>query len=497
MTHYVASRQRAPVFEIRPVPARGPYCAGRLVVSLAAVERTRLGPWRWAALLLLGYVLARPVSTNSVLVPVLAMLGALSAGTIALARRRLAPQLVPAVFVTFAFALVGLLAGPANPGFAGGFLVFVAAPLLWWMAATAVDECTLRAVFTTLAVVTVFIGATIGLYAAGNTGVIPQILPAWLLEQYGAGFGGGEYTEVRLYGLSTLVAAGPLWVVSLFVGREALLPPHWLRLLAAVAATAGALSGGRRALALVLVLAPIIGWGLRLLLHRRSTPGRVVWGRVLVAGMAALGVVAFVPRIISGGVIGAAWQSLSSYVTGAAFPGESAADDRLRAYQAERLVDEWSEKPVFGHGFGATIDGFARDPVEPWRWELQYHGLLFQTGVVGVLLVLAGGFLTLWAVMRAARARPDLVPSLVVACTGAAGMLIGNATNPYLQAPGHVWSIFLPVAVANVMLLSSARRPAVGAPAAAGGRAPGADTDDGTPRGSPEDDAAVSPAVAR
>jgi hypothetical protein len=204
-----------------------------------------------------------------------------------------------------------------------------------------------------------------------------------------------------------------------------------------------------------------------------------------------------VPGIISGGVIGAAWQSLSSYVTGATFPGESAADDRLRAYQADRLVEEWSERSVFGHGFGATIDGFARDPVEPWRWELQYHGLLFQTGVVGVLLLLAGGFLTLWAVMRAARARPDLVPSLVVACTGAAGMLIGNATNPYLQAPGHVWSIFLPVAVANVMLLSAARKHAVGAPGAATEREPAADTDDGTPRGSPDGEAAVSLGAAR
>src|SRR3954468_16926052 len=159
------------------------------------------GPWRWAALLLLGYVLARPVSSNYVLVPVLAAIGALSAGTIVLARRRLAPSLAPVVFATFAFGLVGLLAGPTNPGFTGGFLVFVAAPLLWWMAATAVDERTLKGIFATLAEATVFVGGTISLYAAGITGVFPQLVPSWLLDQYGAGFGGTEYTEVRLYGL--------------------------------------------------------------------------------------------------------------------------------------------------------------------------------------------------------------------------------------------------------------------------------------------------------
>ena len=455
------------------------------------MRRTGIGAGRWLAVLLFGYVLARPVSTNQVLVPVLAAIGAMAAGTLLLSRRRLAPPLVPAVFATFAFALVGLLAGPANPGFLGGFLVFVAAPLLWWMAAAAMDERTMRAAFTTVAVVTVFVGGLIAVYAAGNTGVLPQLVPSWLLDQNGAGFGGGHYTEVRLYGLSTLVAAGPLWIASLFVGRDALLPPHWLRLLAAIAATAGTLTGGRRALALVLVLAPFIAWAIRSILQRRQRgEGATVQGRVLVLAMGGLAVVGFLPGLLSGSVIGAAWQSLASYVTGAAFPGGNAADDRLRTYQAGRLLQEWSNAPIFGHGFGATIDGFARDWAEPWRWELQYHALLFQTGVVGMLIIVIGALLTLNAVIRAARVRPDLVPSLVVACTGAAGMLIGNATNPYLQAPGHVWSIFLPVAVANVIFLNAERRQAVEAPvtelpAAVEGR----DDDDaayGQPQGLPD-----------
>ncbi len=425
-----------------------------------------IGPWRWAALLLFGYVLARPVSTNQILVPVLAAIGALAAGTIFFARRRLAPPLLPALFATFLFALVGLITSPTNPGFVGALLVFVAAPLLWWMAAVAVDERTLRAALTTIAVVTVFVGGTIALYAAGNTGAIPQLMPSWLLDQYGAGFGGGRYTEVRLYGLSTLVATGPLWVASLFVRRDALMPPQWLRVIAAVAATAGMLSGGRRALALVLVLAPFLAWGIRVVLQGRRAGRLTVHGRVLVLAMGGLAVVGFMPGLVSGGVIGAAWRSVASYVTGAAFPEASAADDRLRTYQADRLLEEWGRAPIFGRGFGATIDGFARDPVEPWRWELQYHALFFQTGIVGITIIVVGALLTANAIIRAARHRPDLVPSLVVACTGAIGMLIGNATNPYLQAPGHVWSIFLPVAIANVMLLSPPGRGAARARAA-------------------------------
>ncbi len=436
-----------------------PYCGRSRAASLPDVSRQRLGPWRWSAVLLFGYVLARPVSSNQVLVPVLAVLACLAVGTILVARRRLAGPLIPVVLTTFAFGFTGLAAGPTNPGAIGGILVFLAAPLLYWMVATAVDERLLRAALGTAAVVTVFIGTTIALFAAQSEGKIPALLPSWLLDQYGAGFGGTSYTEVRFYGLSTLVATGPMWVASLFVGKDPLLPAQWLRALAAVAAIAGTLAGGRRALALVLVLAPLVAWLVWTIVSRQRAE-RSATGRVVVAGVVALLAVDSVAGQRSGGVFGAAWQSLASYAVGGSLPGATAADDRVRTYQAERLLDEWSQAPLFGHGFGATVQGFARDMVEPWRWELQYHAMLFWTGIVGALFIALAAALMTNAVIRAARERPDLVPTLVVACAAAAGMLIGNATNPYLQAPGHVWSIFMPVAVANVMLMSEpTRRP--------------------------------------
>lgn len=427
------------------------------------------GPWRWLALLLFGYVLARPVSNNHVLVPVLGVIGLLAAGTVLVTRRRLDAAFVPALLITFLFALVGLASGPTNPGFTGAVLVFIAAPLLWWTCAVAVDERTMRGLFTTAAVVTVFVGGTIALYVAQNTGALPALLPGWLLEQYGAGYGelsgsqlgGADYTEVRFYALSTLVATGPMWIGSLFVTRDRLLPPWWLRALAAAAATAGALSGGRRAIALVMVLAPVLLWALRWAVARAgapTTPGRG-GPLLLVGGLAGLLALVFDPGLLGRGVVGAALNSLSSFVTGRTFVGASAGEDQIRVHESEVLLRAWSEAPLFGHGLGATISGYWRDPVEPWRWELQYHGLLLQTGVVGVLLVLLGAAATAAAVLRAVRARPDLTPSLLVACTGAAGMLIGNASNPYLQAPGHVWAIFLPVAVANLMLRSAQRPP--------------------------------------
>lgn len=425
-----------------------------------------LGPWRWAAVLLFGYVLARPVSSNQVLVPVLAAMGALAAATIFFGRRRLAGPLVPVLFTTFAFALAGLAAGPTNPGITGGILVFVAAPLLYWVITAAVDERMLKAAFTTAAVVTVWLGATIALFVAQETGTLPDVLPSWLLDQYGAAFGGeygavradaSSYTQIRFYGLTTLVATGPMWVASLVVPKDSLLPPHWLRVLAAVAATAATLAAGRRALALVLVVSPLLAWAIKVVVNHHGSPRLPARQRraVVVGGLGAVLLLGLAPG--ASGVVAAAVAVLLGYVTGGDAAAGASPDDVLRTYQADRLLSAWSDSPLFGHGFGATLNDFSRSAEEPWRWELQYHALLFWTGILGAVLVVLGAVLTLNAVIRGAHARPDLVPSMVVACTACAGMLIANATNPYLQAPARVWSIFLPLAVANVMLLSAGR----------------------------------------
>jgi hypothetical protein len=54
--------------------------------------------------------------------------------------------------------------------------------------------------------------------------------------------------------------------------------------------------------------------------------------------------------------------------------------------------------------------------------------------------------MTLWRVLRA-RYDDDLFPAAIAALVGALGMIIANASNPYLQAPGHIWIVLLPLAV--------------------------------------------------
>lgn len=90
-----------------------------------------------------------------------------------------------------------------------------------------------------------------------------------------------------------------------------------------------------------------------------------------------------------------------------------------------------------------------RSSARPWQYELQYHLLLFQTGLVGVACYSAG---ILWMIGKAYKisaADPGPGAFLIPTIAGLAGVLIGNASNPYLQAYGALWMVFLPLAIIN------------------------------------------------
>lgn len=81
------------------------------------------------------------------------------------------------------------------------------------------------------------------------------------------------------------------------------------------------------------------------------------------------------------------------------------------------------------------------------RGDLACRRIVHAHLIASVVLVV----LALW---KASKARPDLRPALAVVAASALSILIGNALNPMLQAPGHFWSVFLLIACINVALLS-------------------------------------------
>ena len=274
------------------------------------------------------------------------------------------------------------------------------------------------------------------------------MFPSSVLDFVGAGFAqdaGG--TAIRFFGLSTFVATAPMWLTACTLPSSTLLPARGLCFAAAAFSLGAVLLGGRRAIVVVAIVVPLGIAFVRLAVRVRRDgwhpkPSHIAL--VLGAGMVALaGGLSLAPlRDAVAGII--------SMVTGRG----RGASEVLRADQAAALLADWRRAPMFGHGWGAGIEGYQRSVERPWAYELQYHYLLAQVGIVGSLLLALALCIGVRVVVLAGRKLPEIVPVLYIASAAATAMIIANGTNPYLRAPGHMWAVFLPLAVAGAALMA-------------------------------------------
>lgn len=126
---------------------------------------------------------------------------------------------------------------------------------------------------------------------------------------------------------------------------------------------------------------------------------------------------------------------------------------RLQQYQA--MMDEWTGNPWIGRGLGASAHAFTRSDKLPWAYELSYIYLLLETGLVGFAIYAAGVVWIFWSGIKIIRRGGIGAQFMLPALAGLTGMLIANATNPYLAGQDGMWSIFLPLAFINYWLLSN------------------------------------------
>lgn len=400
-----------------------------------------------AALACLGWVVLLPVGNNRLLLPVLALLGASALVLIVFGRTKVAPDLHLIAWLALIVGGLGLLAGAMNPGLSNGLFVAILIPVYWWLCASSLSLRAVRPVLTVIASATVIGGVGILVFVAGASGLTPQIVPVWLQEFVGAGYAGNGSVAIRFYGLSSFVATAPMWLTASALPRSAYLPPRALCLAAAGASLAAVFLGGRRAIVVVALIVPVLVLAVRLVLKVRRGELANSGRRLTALGAASLAILAAaftLPPVREAGA------GVVSLVTGRG-KGEA---EVLRAEQAEALLRDWQRSPFFGNGWGTGVDGYQRFVDRPWVYELQYHYLLAQVGLVGLMIVLAALVVGIRMVARAANLRPDVAPALYVASAGAVAMLIANASNPYLRVPGHVWAVVLPLAVASAVLAS-------------------------------------------
>lgn len=406
------------------------------------------------ALLLGGclvYIMLRPVGASTILYSLLGLMGITGVWINFSRRQHINRYLKNSAVLAFVVAALGIGVGASNPGLINGLLTWVIAPAVFWVWAVALQGRVLRTTLYAAALGTILLSGMILLYVGAESGSLPNILPPALLEEVGAGFDGtGESTAIRLYGLSTLAAAAPMWVASLMAGKHHMLPSYLIRTVAAVTASSAALLGGRRAIVVVICLTPIIVWLMKMLVHQGQSIRIPALSVIAAPFVLALALVA-APKISESPALQAAWIAVRDLFN----PSANSLDGAVRREQIGELVNGLAQSPVFGHGFGATLEsGYSRSSDRPWNFEMQYHLIGFQVGLLGLALLAVAALFVFVGARVGAKNDPEMRPVLIV--TGAAGisMAIANATNPYLQAPGHMWAIFIFIGAVNAALMA-------------------------------------------
>ena len=406
-----------------------------------------------------AYILLRPVSHNFVLVPVLGLMGLSAALAWLVFGRRMHRQVARPAGLFMAVSVYGCLIGLGNPGILESAILFVAFPTMFWVCASAVNGFTLRWLILIAAWASIITSVSILLLVAGQLHVLPQLVPGWMRAQMGGSVDSNHTLAVTWYSLSTLVAAGPLWTASLFLKRDRLLPHLWVRLAATLTCFGAALVSGRNTLLLAIALAPFLVWLSGLIVtggRSRNPVSRSMFAIYLVVVAAGAKYATLAPK---GSLPRDAWDSTTALVS--MNPSASDASGLVRLERLHELNPIIRAHPIFGTGMGANVPGYPRNPL---HMEMQFHLLLSQTGLVGVALALAGLLAAVLAVRAAYQRAPRFGNTIIVTAAAAISMLISNATNPYLIAPGHLWVVFLPFAVANYALQSTERVPQSRAP---------------------------------
>lgn len=452
----------------------------------------RRDPWTlativWTAVALV-YVTLIPVGNNLILYPLLLSFAVLAA--INIVKHRIRPDrslLLPGALWA-AFLLLGIVTAIARDAesWQRTLVFFLIWPAVYSIVVVGFDRRVVRTLLLVGAWLSVLIGVLLFVQALAQGGVLPfRRLPTWIggpLRMAGASDDGMVSLTATV--LPPLLWWGGIWTAALFCNpKDPYLPPVWLRMLAASLVITGALVSWRRGIVIVLVAAPLLALIALVALKVRNTrwsdnPRLTGWG-FLKLGIVAVAVLAFTilaqPQLLS--MFGSAVGSSSSIVEGQAphlpakdladvgsltVSGDDALADEIRKNESRNLLSPHSAADwIVGRGFGASIDRseFER-PIRAWQTELQYHAIFYWTGILGVLLVLATAVTALLAVRKAFRVDDGLRGALFATSVGALCVLVANATNPYLQAPGHMWPVFLPLMITSAILASRSKRAA-------------------------------------
>lgn len=196
---------------------------------------------------------------------------------------------------------------------------------------------------------------------------------------------------------------------------------------------------GRRTLMVVLILAPFMTLFTHFLFFKGVK--NVNLKRLFLGGavlMLALSFSLSYVSITTGKDLSERFQTLIDYNE----RGDTSIDHKF--IQNEQMIDGWSKAPLFGHGFGAVVEGVISSNETPWAYESTFHLLLHNAGVIGFMSYFFAVMTIYYGLYFVRRKGESVVPLTV----GLTAFLVGSITNPYLGKLDSLWVLALPLAYA-------------------------------------------------
>lgn len=349
------------------------------------------------------------------------------------------------------FVLLGGISGTSADAILQAIQIYVVWPLAYLILVGPASELRTLLALNRVAVLSALV---IGAY--GLAYVLSQLnfIPHWQMLKW-LSFGSQEaiglhdqYTEIDSIGLNSLPFLVPFVIGLLafsYAGIAVKVPRRWLWA-ATILDLAVVLLSGRRALFVILMAAVPAAIAIAAgRVRGRSRVGRGI-GITLVIAIAFIGLVQFVSFLYPKFAFSGAWRFFTGgFVLTSSSPDYTA---RVRAEEFASLMDGFAQAPFFGHGLG-TSAVVIRSSKSPWSYELSYAALLFHVGVVGFLIYLSAVLWIYRSGLRIIRVDPELRWLMWSVLLGMSGMLIGNATNPYLDRFDGLWMLFWPLSVVN------------------------------------------------
>ncbi|WP_339060912.1 O-antigen ligase family protein [Tepidibacillus marianensis] len=117
----------------------------------------------------------------------------------------------------------------------------------------------------------------------------------------------------------------------------------------------------------------------------------------------------------------------------------------IRKEQAVKLIAEFFNHPIFGKGFGGTLEsGYVRSVSEPYSFELSYLELLYKLGIVGFSIFVMGLVLFFRAILNL----NDKKMNITLFAAGISLLFI-SITNPYIVSSLGIFYLSLIYAFTN------------------------------------------------